>query len=148
MALTPSTVCGLTPIVYRLSHDGPRTMTTGYEHCILKMSRSFRMGGNWTLMRLHSHLKVHPISSLGVLLVFSQLHHPHTPASPVCCHPFSLASPSTSSACPSSCPILHMMYIFHDAVLHVEFILYVQQLYICTDDLSPFCVHQLVYVLV
>ena len=34
-------------------------MTIGFEHCILKMSSSFRMEGSWTLMQFPSLLKVH-----------------------------------------------------------------------------------------
>ena len=46
-------------IVYPLSHDGVRTMMTGYELCILKMSSLCRMEGSWTVMQLPSLLKVH-----------------------------------------------------------------------------------------
>ena len=42
-----------------LSHDGVGMMTIGFEHCILKMSSSFRMEGSWTLMQFPSLLKVH-----------------------------------------------------------------------------------------
>ena len=55
--------------------------------------------------RVHfAYENYHSICSLFTLLVFSQLYHPRTPALLVYCHPFLLASPSTSTACPSSCP--------------------------------------------